>query len=336
MGIKINGAYEDTRLSDQAILFIEKTLKKDFRHMPDESVVNLRVFVSTSQRSKAAEEFYREYKTPSLIYNGYVWYKTLRRVLDTPKKIKITSAVNSVGHRKMPVTYRKQWRVGPGRYAPITFNTVDEVHITIIGHEAGHALMRYTDDPDNPMNNKWYEAQADVHGRKWLAQWREFQKMEHTLEQAKQFLTNGDYVEYHGTTCKVASQFKHRSAGQMVHLIDSKGNQYRNIPFGDTFLTDDTFVAQPKERLQAAKESPKAITKPGPKKAGVIASIVDAVKSGPITKLQIHDALKEIFPERDPDKMRVTINGRLSILKKEYGENFIVSGDGDIRTYHIR
>ena len=72
----------------------------------------------------------------------------------------------------------------------------------------------------------------------------------------KEFLKVHDKVEYKGHPCKVVRQFKNRRMGQMVDLISTDGNYYKNVPFNHTNI--DGLNNNFKEKLNTIKQSLKS------------------------------------------------------------------------------
>lgn len=69
-------------------------------------------------------------------------------------------------------------------------------------------------------------------------------------------------------------------------------------------------------------------TKKTDKKPGVVATIVELLENGPITKEKAVEKLAKKFPERDPDKMATTFSIQLNRIPKERGVSIEKSEKG--------
>ena len=75
-----------------------------------------------------------------------------------------------------------------------------------------------------------------------------------------------------------------------------------------------------------------------PKKPGVIATIAEVMKNSTegVTKNEIHAALIEAFPERNPEAMFVTINAQIPTRMKKSGYNVVsIKNEGEPKKYKI-
>lgn len=61
-------------------------------------------------------------------------------------------------------------------------------------------------------------------------------------------------------------------------------------------------------------------------KPGVINTIAKALRRGYKTKDELVEMLSKTFPERDPDKMRTTVNAQVVRMQKVYAFAFVLKG----------
>lgn len=84
-----------------------------------------------------------------------------------------------------------------------------------------------------------------------------------------------------------------------------------------------------KKVKKSKKQVKKEVKKKEPKKPGVIASILEFVEHGPISKKEILGKLTKRFPDRPAEGMEKTINAQLpNRMSKERGVKIKVDDKG--------
>lgn len=302
---------EEPRVSPEAVDFMERMLNKELNYLAEGSVIDFRIFTKTTGNYKLQGSC-----------NGRCRYITGSRIPNKPKHIRITVSIGP--NIEYPYTRYDWWRSGHGKFRKLVLANADEHVIIIAGHEIKHAMMYYY---ENNVAEKRHgsEVLCDVYGYTWLEQWREEQAMK-TFNEAE-FLRTGEKVDYKNAVCKVVFQFLNKQKGQLVHLVDSDGNEYRNVPFNVLNKTDDVMPVQ-----KAAKNTPAVANTPKPK-AGVIETIINTLLGNALTKNQLLNALEKTFPDRDREKMKATVNTQLNRLKAKY--IIKIDGNGSNKTFCI-
>lgn len=117
----------------------------------------------------------------------------------------------------------------------------------------------------------------------------------------------------------------------VINLDDVAAGKKRATDVEDAVKREDARKKEKKEKTQrktdkAAGKKPK---RKGPKKIGVIASILEFIQKGPISKKQILAKLKQRFPDRPEDGMAKTIQAQLpKRMSKEKGIKIKVDDKG--------
>lgn len=103
-------------------------------------------------------------------------------------------------------------------------------------------------------------------------------------------------------------------------------------------ITKDQLIKEVQEAMAKETKSQKAASggqKGGNRGPGVIATIIETLKAEkPLSKEDILAELVKKFPDRDPEKMKVTVSAQCYRLRKKY-QMKIVKGEDKVTRYQI-